>query len=107
MLENALALIVPEECTSPATSSLAVGVVVDRTFVETQDLYVDVETKGEKTRGETVAARKGYSMEFRESQGTRTVVGRKELTPNAKVCVEVDKERFLNFFAQRVLGVKR
>jgi inosine-uridine nucleoside N-ribohydrolase len=86
---------------------LAVGVVVDPTFVETQDLHVDVETKGEKTRGETVAARKGYSMEFRESHGTRTVVGRKELTPNAKVCVEVDSERFLNFFVERVLGVRR
>ncbi len=66
---------------------LAVGVVVDPTFVETQCLHVGVETKGEKTRGETVA--------------------RRELTPNAKVCVEVDSERFLNFFVERVLGVQR
>ena len=67
---------------------LAVGVVIDRTFVETQDLHVGVETEGEKTRGETVA-------------------GREELTPNAQVCVEVDSERFLSFFMERVLGVKR
>lgn len=82
---------------------LAVGVVVDPTFVEIEHLHVGVETKGDKTRGETVAARKGYMIQFRESHGTRTVVGQEELTPNARICVEVDSERFLEFFVDRVL----
>ena len=85
---------------------LAVGVVVDPTFVRTEYLHVGVETKGEKTRGETVAARKGYVMEFRESHGARTVVGRQDVAPNAKVCVEVDSERFLDLFVERVLDVQ-
>ena len=82
---------------------LAVGVAIDPSFVKTQPLHIGVETQGEKTRGETVAARKGYSMEFKESHGTRTVIGREELTPNAKVCIEVDAERFVKFFVERVL----
>ena len=67
---------------------LAVGVVIDRSFVETQDFHVGVDTKGEKTRGGTMVDRKG-------------------LTPNAKVCVEVDSDRFLSFFVRRVLGDER
>ncbi len=86
---------------------LAVGVVIDPTFVETQDLHIGVETKGDKTRGETVAARKGCFLELRESHGTMAVVGRVELAPNAKVCMKVDSRRFLDFFSKRVLGAER
>ena len=82
---------------------LAVGVTIDRSFVETQSLHIGVETAGEKTRGETVAARKGYQLKFLESHGTRTVAGQEELSPNAQVCVAVDSERFLDFFVSRVL----
>src|SRR5208282_4519757 len=39
---------------------LAVGVVIDPTLVTLKDMHVDVETKGEFTRGETVANRMGY-----------------------------------------------
>ena len=43
-----------------ATNALrAVGVVVDPTLVTLQNMHVDVETKGEFTRGETVANRRG------------------------------------------------
>lgn len=82
---------------------LAVGVAIDPSFVETKLLHIGVETRGEKTRGETVAARKGYSLNFLESHGGRTVAGQEELTPNAEVCVGVDSKRFLDFFVERVL----
>ncbi|HEX9726171.1 MAG TPA: nucleoside hydrolase [Vicinamibacteria bacterium] len=86
---------------------LAVGVAIDPSFVETKRLHVGVETKGEMTRGETVAARRGYSLKFLESHGTRTVAGQEDLPPNAEVCVGVDSERFLDFFVKRVLGDRR
>jgi pyrimidine-specific ribonucleoside hydrolase len=82
---------------------LAVGVAIDPSFVHTESLHVGVETHGEKTRGETIAARKGFMLEFKEGHGVRTVVGRTELKPNTKVCVEVDADRFIRFFVQRVL----
>ena len=56
-----------------------------------------------KRAGETIAARKGFMLEFKEGHGVRTVVGRTELKPNTKVCVEVDANRFIRFFVQRVL----
>lgn len=82
---------------------LAVGVAIDPSFVNTENLHVGVETQGEKTRGETVAARKGYMLEFKEGHDVRTVVGRTELKPNTRVCVEVDSDRFIRFFVERVL----
>ncbi len=82
---------------------LAVGVVIDPSFVTTESLHVGVETQGEKTRGETVAARKGFMLEFKEGHGVRTVVGRTELKTNTEVCVGVDSDRFIRFFVERVL----
>ncbi len=38
---------------------LAVGIAIDPTLVTLKDMHVDVETKGEFTRGETVANRMG------------------------------------------------
>lgn len=67
---------------------LAVGVAIDRTFVGTRTMRVDVETRGEITRGEAVA-------DFRPFGG---------ITPNAKVCLAVDAARFTDFFLQRVSG---
>lgn len=65
---------------------LAVGVAIDRGFVGTRKMKVDVETKGEITRGESVA-------DFRPFNG---------IVPNADVCVSVDSARFVDFFTGRV-----
>ena len=83
---------------------LAVGVAIDPSFVTTENLHVDVETRGDKTRGETVAARKGFMLEFKEGHDVRTVAGRTALKPNTKVCVDVDSPRFIRFFIERVLA---
>jgi inosine-uridine nucleoside N-ribohydrolase len=45
---------------TPMYDPLAVGVTIDPTLVEAPEMHVDVETRGEFTRGETVANRHGY-----------------------------------------------
>jgi inosine-uridine nucleoside N-ribohydrolase len=67
---------------------LAVGAVIDPTVVTTECFPVDVETRGELTRGETVADRRGWE--------------KAELC--AEVALEVDSKRFLRLFGERLHG---
>jgi len=62
---------------------LAVAVSFDSSLVEMQPKLVRVETKGEFTRGFTLASESG--------------------TPNAQVCFDVDHNRFVKMFMDRVL----
>jgi inosine-uridine nucleoside N-ribohydrolase len=81
-----------------------VGVAIDATMVKAPPMHVDVETRGEFTRGETVANRRGY-VERNVLHGDRYVIeGADKVTPNAKVCVDVDAERFLKMFVSRIQG---
>src|SRR6202140_2953970 len=83
---------------------LAVGIALDPTFGTLKEMHVDVETKGEFTRGETVANRMG-SNENNVLHGDHyEIEGVVELKPNAKVCVASDADRFLQFFVSRVKG---
>jgi inosine-uridine nucleoside N-ribohydrolase len=83
---------------------LAVGVVLDATLVTLKEMHVDVETRGEFTRGETVANRMG-SNENNVLHGDHFEIdGVVELKPNAKVCVASDADRFLQLFVSRVRG---
>lgn len=66
---------------------LAIGVVIDRTLVKTEPLYVQVETQGEITSGMTVADRRLFRAEAR---------------PNVDVALEVDADRFLSLFMERL-----
>jgi inosine-uridine nucleoside N-ribohydrolase len=67
-------------------------------------MHVDVETRGEFTRGETVANRRGY-IERNVLHGDRYVIeGVDKVAPNAHVCVAVDAERFLKMFVSRIQG---
>lgn len=66
---------------------LAVAVVLDPGLVRTQPLHVDVETHGEITTGMTVADRRSF---------------RAESTPNMDVALEVDADRFLSLFMERL-----
>jgi purine nucleosidase len=89
---------------TPMYDPLAVGVAIDSTLVKAPELHVDVETRGEFTRGETVANRHGYA-ERSVLHGARYVIeGVDPVKPNAKVCVEVDAERFLRIFVSRIQG---
>ena len=83
---------------------LAVGVAIDATLVKAPAMHVDVETRGDFTRGETVANRRGY-VERNVLHGDRYLIeGVDKVEPNAKVCVEVDADRFLNMFVARIRG---
>ncbi|HET6180171.1 MAG TPA: nucleoside hydrolase [Candidatus Sulfotelmatobacter sp.] len=83
---------------------LAVGAVIDPKVVTLKDMHVDVETKGEFTRGETVANRMG-SNENNVLHGDHYEIdGVVNLKPNARVCVASDAERFLQLFISRIQG---
>lgn len=83
---------------------LAVGAVIDPTLVTLKDMHVDVETKGEFTRGETVANRMG-SNENNVLHGDHyEIEGVIDLKPNARVCLASDADRFLQLFISRIKG---
>jgi inosine-uridine nucleoside N-ribohydrolase len=87
---------------TPMYDPLAVGVAIDASLVTAPAMHVDVETRGEFTRGETVANRHG-EVERNVLHGDRYVIeGMDPVTPNAKVCVEVDADRFLTLFVSRI-----
>lgn len=83
---------------------LAVATVIDPTLVTLKEMHVDIETKGEFTRGETVANRMG-SNENNVLRGDHYEIdGVIELKPNAKVCLGADAPRFLQMFITRLKG---
>jgi inosine-uridine nucleoside N-ribohydrolase len=83
---------------------LAVGTVIDPTLVTLKDMHIDVETKGEFTRGETVANRMG-SNENNVLHGDHyEIEGVIELQPNARVALASDADRFLDLFISRIKG---
>lgn len=83
---------------------LAVGTVIDPTLVTLKDMHVDVETRGEFTRGETVANRMG-SDENNVLHGDHyEIEGVIPLKPNARVCLASDANRFLQLFINRIKG---
>lgn len=89
---------------SPMYDPLAVGVAIDATLVKAPEMRVDVETRGEFSRGETVANRRNM-VEDNVLHGDRYVIeGVKPVKPNAKVCVDVDADRFLQMFVSRMQG---
>ena len=89
---------------TPMYDPLAVGVAIDATLVKAPAMHVDVETHGTFTRGETVANRHG-GVERNVLHGDHYVIeGVDKVEPNAKVCTEVDAERFLQLFVSRIKG---
>jgi len=83
---------------------VAVGVAVDPSIATTQNMRVDVETRGEFTRGETVANRHN-TVERNVLHGDRYIIeGLDRVQPNAKVCVDVKADRFLEMFVSRIKG---
>ena len=106
--------------------SLAVAGFLDPSLLTLKDYYVDVETTGELTAGETLgyspsagdlrrkpgAEKQGeMNMSIRGSAptlaGTRTSpVLRDKFIPNAKVAVDVDSPRFFDLLIGRLSGSK-
>jgi len=84
--------------------ALAVGAVIDPSFLKTQDMRVDVETEGRFTRGETVGNR-GNAVDRVVSKGDRLeTVGVDPVQPNAHVAVGVDSARFVRLLVERLGG---
>jgi len=89
---------------SPMYDPLAVGVTIDATLVKAPEMHVDVETRGEFTRGETVENSPGL-VERNVLHGDHYVIEAVDkVTPNAKVCVDVDADRFLQLLVSRIKG---
>jgi len=83
---------------------LAVATAIDASLVTLKDYRVDVELKGEFTRGETVANRMG-SFENNVLHGDHYEIdGITPVKANARVCVASDAERFLALFVGRIRG---
>ncbi len=93
---------------APMYDPLAVGVAIDSTLVKAPPMHVDVETRGEFTRGETVANRRGAverNVLHHFPDGDRYVIeGIDTVVPNAQVCTEVNAEKFLQMFVSRIQG---
>jgi inosine-uridine nucleoside N-ribohydrolase len=93
---------------SPMYDPLAVGVAIDATLVNAPLMHVDVETRGDFTRGETVANRRNEverNVLRHFPEGDRYVIeGVDHVTPNAKVCIDVQADRFLQLFVSRIQG---
>jgi len=89
---------------SPMYDPSAVALAIDGTLVKVQEMHVDVETRGEFTRGETVGNRHG-GVERNVLHGDRYVIdGVDTVKPNAKVCLDVDADRLLQLFVSRIRG---
>ena len=67
---------------------ITVALAIDPTLLESVEAYVQVETAGDLTLGQTVA-------DLRPGRSTHT---------NARVCTGIDAERFLTLFRNRVLS---
>jgi inosine-uridine nucleoside N-ribohydrolase len=82
--------------------SVAVATFIDPSICKLQDYYVEVETAGEFTAGETL----GYSRApIRRSAPGADGTAKAELStfqPNAKVAVDIDTEKFLELLVGRV-----
>jgi purine nucleosidase len=91
---------------TPMYDPLAVGVAIDAALVTAPAMHVEVETRGDFTRGETVANRRNEierNVLRHFPDGDRYVIeGLDKVSPNAKVCVDVHAEKFLEMFVSRI-----
>jgi inosine-uridine nucleoside N-ribohydrolase len=83
---------------------LAVATVIDPTLVTLKDMHIDVENKGEFTRGETVANRMGYNENNVLHGDHYEIDGLMLLKPNARVCLASNADQFLTLFISRLKG---
>lgn len=100
------------ESGTPMYDPLAVGVAIDATLVTAQAMQVEVETRGEFTRGETVANHRNevernvlHHFPAGSGEADRYMIeGLDKVEPNAKVCLDVQADRFLQLFVSRIRG---
>jgi inosine-uridine nucleoside N-ribohydrolase len=83
---------------------LAVAIAMDPTLGTLKEMHVDVETRGEFTRGETVANRTGYNENNVLHGDHYEIDSLTPLKPNARVCLAADRDRFLQLLLSRIQG---
>jgi len=83
---------------------LAVGAVIDPEVVETKPMQVSVETRGDFTRGETVANRRNAVERNVPHDGRLWIEALDEVKPNVQVAVGSNAERFSRLFISRIQG---
>ena len=89
---------------APLYDPTAMAAVIDRSLITTQFWHVDVELRGEFTRGETVANRQN-ALNRKVPRGDRLVFdGTEPLAPNTHVATDIDVERFVNLLIARLAG---
>ncbi len=87
---------------TPMHDPLAVGAAIDRSLITTRAMRADIETRGEFTRGETVASRHN-SSDRKVLRGDRYVIdGIEKVQPNVQVAVVADAKRFIELFISRI-----
>jgi inosine-uridine nucleoside N-ribohydrolase len=89
---------------SPMYDPTAIGYAIDPSLFKTKAMHVDVETRGEFSRGETVANRRN-EIEKNVLHGDRYIIeGLEPVKPNVAVCTSIDSERFKQLFISRLQG---
>lgn len=84
--------------------ALAVGAVIDPSFLKTKAMRVDIELDGKLTRGATVANREN-AVDRVVPRGDRLeTVGVDSVEPNVQVAIGVDSQRFIQMFVERISG---
>jgi purine nucleosidase len=84
--------------------ALAVGAVIDSSFLKTKAMRVDIETQGKFTRGATVANRENAVDRVVPKGGRLETVGVDAVQPNVQVAIGVDSKRFIQLFVDRIAG---
>jgi len=82
--------------------SLAVAAFLDPSLVTLQDFFVEVETSGEYTAGETVGYRRAPMRKSAPTDNAPAAAAEASFRPNAKVAMEVDVDRFLRMLIGRL-----
>jgi pyrimidine-specific ribonucleoside hydrolase len=83
--------------------SLAMATFIDPAVVRLQEVYVEIETTGEYTAGETVGYRKA-PVRGSAPMANAPAAGAQPFVPNAKVALDVDAERFFTMLIGRIAG---
>jgi inosine-uridine nucleoside N-ribohydrolase len=84
--------------------ALAVGGVIDPTFLKTTFMHVDVETAGRFARGQTIGNRNGTVDKAIMVGDHLETIGVDPVKPNVNVATGIDAERFIKFFVSRLQG---
>ena len=83
---------------------LAVGAAIDRSVIETRPMQVDVETRGQFTRGETVANRRNAVEKNVPHEDRLWIESLDPVKPNVQVAVGSNAEKFASLFISRIQG---